>query len=227
MTTLTRRELRLPNQAALLTHLDFRGGKCRDLISAAEVTVSGSTPSATFTRGGQAINLKAGGSDHIDTLVEAPPSGSAVILYRDTAGAGVRSPIWSDGFGATVWSVRLDTRSDNKVVFRAQHDGPGWSAVVATTAPDRVEIFTVVGMTWGQPGDVVSATVNQRPAGATPFATVLDPGLGTTVHLNTDSNVGATRFGSNEFGFFAMWNRPLHDAQLMSVARQLMTECEL
>lgn len=227
MSTMTRRELRLPNQAALLTHLDFRAGKCRDLISAADVPVSGSTATATFTRGGQAINLTAGGSDYVDTLVEAPPSGSAVILYRDTAGAGVFSPVWSNGFGATALSVSLRTKSGNSVFFRAFHDAPGFSQVAATAEPDRVEIFTVVGMTWGQPGDVVSATVNQRPAGTAPFATILDPGRGTTVHLNTDSQVGATRFGSNEFGFFAMWNRPLHDAQLMSVARQLMTECEL
>lgn len=217
-------KLRLPHQADLLVHLDFRGGKCWDEVSAKNVTVSGTGAGSTYTRHGEAVSLTAAGSDYIDTEVDAPVSGTVISLYRDTAGAGVLSPVWSDGFADDDESIKLEASASNSLSANFKRVGGSISSAVDS---GRLPTFTCVGTSWGDPGAEIFKVVNLHRRTPSAWNFRLDAAVGVDVHLNVSSDGVVSTFGGNEFGFFAMWSRPLTEAAMVQVARTLLEECEL
>lgn len=218
-----RRFLTLPKTPDLLCLLDFRQGTVRDLISDTDFSVSGTGASWTYSIHGEALSLTSAGSDYIDTGIDAPASGSALVLFADTAGAGNLSPVWSDGFGADGESIRLDTAAGDSTDLKLWRSGGNLMTYVI---PSRLTRFSIVGLAWGDPGRVVAKTVNayERPSSAWDYT--LDPARGVDVHLNVSSSGSVSQFGDNVIAFFALWNSALHARELQGVARQLLAEVE-
>lgn len=221
----TRRALRVPKPADLLLNLDFRTGSVRDLVSKTDLTISGTGHAFVRTRRGAALRLTSAGSGYISTDVAPQASGTVICLCRDKAGAGVQSPIFSNGFAADDEAISLIHTPGNKVDGNLFHSG---GSVNFVHSDGRLDEFGVVGFSWGSPGDVISKLRNLSESKATSdWAFLLDTTRGVDMRLNVRSHLGASEFGDNEFGWFGLWSSPLHLAEMRQVSRQLLRECGL
>ena len=220
----TYRGIRLPKSRQLVLYLDFRFGEARDLVSQSHLTINGTGDSFVYSRRHQALSLTSAGSGYIDTNVDTTASGTVIALVRDKAGAGVESPILSDGFGATDEAMSLIQTTNNAVEGQIFRSGGSISFLHSTP---RLSEFNVVGFSWGNPGKTVEKIRNLNGGAPVAWDFVLDTTKGDGLHLNVRSDGGASQFGNNEFGFLGMWNTPLHVAEMRQVARQLLSECVL